>query len=806
MAESLYTYYPGKLSTLEIPDSDVNGYKRYRDSVTRNIFPSGRSSKETYTIRMPVSDQFAFGYAVDASWAQPINTPVVDPETDFGPDANCCEAWKIEVTDSGPGLTPAGGSTNLKISIYDWQGLDDAHPVIVECPDLFDGEVQAQLTSAGDYKSKYEVTIENTNLAGEGEHLLLVRKEAFENDPASQPWLDLTAYQVAKVLVKDEIGQPVEVTPPWLDMNPDAICVDGDFAYMASGIGGLFIVDISDPEGPVYVNQVDTFDEARCVAVKEGYAYVGTEDLLILDIDPVESASIVNTVSRVDHANYVSINGNYLYASGGNEFCILDITDPVSPSIIITFELSSGMMSSSSFGKVTASGDYAYVGRSHTSGDIGGGSGTSYSFHIYDINPPELAHGVGSLNCYGFCRDIVVEGGYAYITIGDLTIIDIDTPESPYIVGNASLPDRTTSLEVAGNYAFVTDSKSGLEIFDITQPESPALVNTVNTPGSAKDVALSGNFAFVADEGSGLQIIDIGDIGSSSIISAIEMIVDANGADVSGDYAYVGGQNFQIVNIEQPENAYIVKKVDTTSEIDIVKVQGGYAYIQGDEFQIIDIDPPESAYVVNTLDVKSRQFDIANGYAYSVRYDFKIIDIDPPESAYIVNTVDMPWFTHGVAVDGGYAYVTARDLNDSSDGVLKIIDIDPPESAYIVNSLITEDGLNYGIAVAEDYAYIASNTPHGNDIKVVNIENPESAFLSNTMGSCSNPFGIKELGGYIFTINGESGIQVIDINPPESPYYVFTIDSNDSANDVDVSGDYIYISDKDGGLRIFQLL
>ena len=807
MAESLYTYYPGRLSSTEIPDSDINGYIRFKDGFGRNVFPAGSGSMEAYTIKIADSNQFVVGYAVDASWAEPINRPVVDPETDFGLNANCTEAWKIKVADLGPGLTTVGGSTNLRISIYDRQAFDDAYPVLLECPDLFDGQFEAQLTSAGDSKSTYEIVIENARLAGEGEHLLLVRKEAFENDPDNQPWLDLTAYQIVKIAVKEEHGEPVEVTPPWLNMNPEVVCVDGDYAYLACGCNGLFIFDISDPENPIFVNRVETPDEVNWIAVKGGYAYVAEEELLIVDVDPPASAQIVNTMNPSCSASYITISGDYAYVSGGNKLSILDISDPVTPSKVTTVELPTGMMSSNSFGKFTVAGDYAYVGMRHSAGDIGGGGGTSYSFNIYDISTPESVHSVGSLDTISYARDIAVDGGYAYIVNGDLMIIDIDPPQSPTIVGYSSLPDRTTSLELSGNYAYVTDSESGLEIFNVLNPESPYLVNTVNTPGSAEDVALSGDVAIIADEGAGLQVIDIGDIGSSRIVNSVEMIADANSADVSGDYAYVGGRNFQIINIEDPENAYIVNKIETAGEIDVVKVDGGYAYVQCDEFQIIDVDPPESAYIVNTLDINAWQFTIGDGYAYTVKYDLNIIDIDPPESAHVVNTVDMPWRAYGVTSGGGYAYVTARDSDESRDGEFKIIDIDPPESAHIVNSMTIEDGRPYGVAMTAGYTYAAIHPRYGSGyVAVIKNETPESAFIYNTIGSCSYPYGIDKAGGYIFAINGEDGIRVIDVDPPESPYYITTIDTNDFANDVVVAGGYLYMSDKKGGFRIFQLI
>ncbi len=816
MAGPLFTYYPGKKSTPVIPNADLNGFKRYRDQFTRNLLMAGWQAIESYSLRMPAAGQFALGYAVDASWAMPINQPVEEPETDFGPDANCTEAWKIKVTDYYPGLTSEGGTTTLKIYVYDWQGYDDAHPVIVECPDLFDGEIQAQLIKGGPNSSHYEVTIENTNLAGEGEHLVLIRKEAAENDPVSEPWLDLTAYQVAKIKVNVDFGTPVDVTPPWLNMNPNEICVDGNYAYMACGFNGLHIVDISDPVNPVWVNRVDTHGDAVGVALAGGYAYVpnlehygpSNDDFSVIDIEPVESAHIVNTVHALERSNHVSISGEYAYVSGSSRFSIVDITDPVFPTVIKTIKLNNGLFNYNSFGKITASGGYAYVGLIHFAGDVGGGGSTSYSFAIYDIDPPGSAYKVKSFQIGGFPRDIVVSGGYAYISCRDLAIIDIDPPESAYLYSYASLTDRTTALGLSGNYAYVTDSKSGLEIFDIEQPDSPYLVNTIDTPGKAEDVSISGDYAFIADEGSGLQIIDIGQVGSSYIVSSVEMLVDAYGVDVSEGYAYVAGENFQIINIEQPELAYIVNTIETISDVDEVKVAGGYAYVAGENFQIIDIDPPESAYIVNTLDINARQIAIAEGYAYVVRYDLEIIDIDPPESAYIVNSVDMPLLTYGVAVAGGYAYVTARDSYDDPNGEFTIIDVEPPESAYIVNSVTTLDEWVYGVAVAGDYAYVASRESDNNnhrEIKIIDIEPPESAFIYNTIGTGDWTLGIKEYGGYVYAINGEEGIRVIDVDPPESPYYVSSIETTDFTNDIAVSGGYAYIADENGGLRIIQL-
>ena len=92
------SYTPGKLATPTQPSSTLNGFKRFvsnKSGNTRNAFYGGDTVDQTFEIAMPKAPhKFIFGYAVDACWAPPKNKPVTNPMTDFGPEANCPEAWQ----------------------------------------------------------------------------------------------------------------------------------------------------------------------------------------------------------------------------------------------------------------------------------------------------------------------------------------------------------------------------------------------------------------------------------------------------------------------------------------------------------------------------------------------------------------------------------------------------------------------------------------------------------------------------------------------------------------------------------------
>jgi hypothetical protein len=196
-------YFPGKFSTATIPNALLNGYKRFiSDSIenTRNTFLPTDAITITYEIDMPDTVKI-IGYAIDASWAPAKVFPVTDPKTDFPPEANCPEPWKIAVSElPGKGLTSGGGQTVLNIDVYDHQGKTSHLSPRIECSDLFPGTIIATPSSDSLDFASYQVTIVNEELAPEGQYRCLIAVEDSEN-AISPEWLDLTAYQIVSLNV-----------------------------------------------------------------------------------------------------------------------------------------------------------------------------------------------------------------------------------------------------------------------------------------------------------------------------------------------------------------------------------------------------------------------------------------------------------------------------------------------------------------------------------------------------------------------------------------------------------------------------
>ena len=185
-------YIIGRYATPEFESATVNPYLVFVPEAERNHFPAGSSATRVYDFKLP-DGRAELGYAVDVSW-HPVGGPVENVPDDFPLSANSQEAYKIYVS-IGKGLTPTGtGTARVMVEAFDWQGVDTIDEVLIEAPDLYDGEVEASLSTVGDERFVFYGQIQNSKQAPVGDYPLLVTVRDKVVDPNLGP---LAAYQIA---------------------------------------------------------------------------------------------------------------------------------------------------------------------------------------------------------------------------------------------------------------------------------------------------------------------------------------------------------------------------------------------------------------------------------------------------------------------------------------------------------------------------------------------------------------------------------------------------------------------------------
>ncbi|NJL21021.1 MAG: hypothetical protein HC895_09695 [Leptolyngbyaceae cyanobacterium SM1_3_5] len=120
------------------------------------------------------------------------------------------------------------------------------------------------------------------------------------------------------------------------------VAVAGNYVYVADGVNGLRVVDISTPSSPSLVRTVADPGFATGVAIAGNFAYVtsrtfgapDTDGLYIINISTPETASFVSRYNTPDESIGVAVQGHYAYVADGNAGVeIVDIRNPQNPQL-----------------------------------------------------------------------------------------------------------------------------------------------------------------------------------------------------------------------------------------------------------------------------------------------------------------------------------------------------------------------------------------------------------------------------------------------------------------------------------------
>jgi hypothetical protein len=280
------------------------------------------------------------------------------------------------------------------------------------------------------------------------------------------------------------------------------VAVDGDYAYVVRGGGGIGVVDISDPMSPTHVGEAVESGLAYCVAVDGDYAYVGRSlpEIVVFDVSDPTNPVNAGHIDGFDDIYGIALDGNRAYlAAGSDGLKVVDITDPTSPTVIGTYDTPGVALA------VEAAGRYVYIA-DQLEGLI--------AINVGDPTSPTLA---GQYDTPGWAEDLAVDGDYAYVMdFSTLQVINIRVPELPTLAGSFDPPADFRSITLSGDYAFMTFDDSppngfGLHVIDVSNPLIPEFLDSLYTLGSAPSCAAAGDYVYVADSWPGFQAIKVFD-------------------------------------------------------------------------------------------------------------------------------------------------------------------------------------------------------------------------------------------------------------------------------------------------------
>lgn len=580
----------------------------------------------------------------------------------------------------------------------------------------------------------------------------------------------------------------------------------GNFAYVAEGVSGLEIFDISNPVKPKRVGGVDTPDFAYGVSAAGNFAYVadGNAGLRIVNItNPVYPTIVGPGVNTPGFAMDVFILGNFAYVAdlfGG--LSIVNISNPNAPVLAGNVP----MPGSRHVYDVYISGEFAYLV------SING------FLDIINVSVPSSPVLVGSFPAGSDANGIFVRGNYAYVSTwsnGILTI-DISNPASPVLANSIPITGNLYGLSVSGDYLYSVSNSAakGLYVADISDPASPKMVDFLSRDLNANSIFASGPYIYLASDSLGLSVVCSGNVPTPMQGIDFDLVpILAFDVAISGNYAYVAGGEYgglYAMEISDPIRPTIVDNVETPGNANSVFIKGNYAYVADGSYglKIVNITNPNSLSLVgpgfNTTS-EAKDVFIKGNYAYVADGEsgLQVIDISNPGNPVFQANRDTDGNANAIFVDDKYLY-----LADGTAG-LKIFDISKENQPELAATYPTSEFLS-GVSIHGDYAYLSTS---GNGLKILSIIDPTSPVPVGDGLETGDASDVTVYGDYAYIADGSYGLKIIDISNPVSPFLVGSINfPNHStvqdigyANNVVVRDNYCFVADMSFGVQIVYL-
>ncbi len=292
--------------------------------------------------------------------------------------------------------------------------------------------------------------------------------------------------------------------------------IAGDFAYLPAGLGGLNIIDISDPSAPRFVAE---FFGAGC---DYGRLYAW-------------------------HFRDATIYGSGRYCG----IKVVNVANPSSPALLAEYGIAGH-----SYEHTVSYGDYLYAAV-HTNG-----------VEIIDVSvriSPSYVGSVATANAWAVA--VSESGDHLYVADGadGMRIIDVSDPLSARLVGSVATSGTAKDVAPAGGYVFVAVGAGGVDMIDVTDSANPVLVANYNTSGYASRVAVGDSLVAVSDwddvevlawdEAPSLELAGYKDTGGR--VMAINMVDDVI---YSAEWRFF--RTFRFGNVDAPDLDVSTRDID----------------------------------------------------------------------------------------------------------------------------------------------------------------------------------------------------------------------------------------------------
>ncbi len=476
-----------------------------------------------------------------------------------------------------------------------------------------------------------------------------------------------------------------EILLPFANM-PISASVADSFVYVATQIGIVFVIDISNPQDPY----------------RRGYIIGG-------------GAFLSRIASR----------SNFIYYFSAYQAPAL-IIDARNPDSLISRYFPPG---------IGLSGISLHVSDTLLFAGVG------IQLRVYSVAKPDTPVQLGAANIGTSTHSTTRRENYVYVsTFGSgLYVVDISSLTQPIVVNHIKRRIPTIggghSITISNGLLF-SSLTIGLWTLDISQRDSLRPVSFFPTGGGVRGIANRDNLTFLADGEAGLWILDVTDLDSIRNISNLNVGGSASKIVVSGNYAYllvehgaspadITAQGLWILDVANPGSPFVTSYIRSIVHYSAnlvpssISKNGNHVYltkadaVNDSALAVINISDPYSPYTESVFRTNTLPYDVVAvdtlAYLATVNGGLRILSVSQPSVPREIGTILST--SLGLAVRNHYVYV-------ATDTGLSIVDVSLPSSPSLVGSTRTS-GSRWlvDVTATNAFAYLGYDGLHAVDIR-----------------------------------------------------------------------------------------
>ena len=283
----------------------------------------------------------------------------------------------------------------------------------------------------------------------------------------------------------------------------------GEYVYLLiekdwTGMGGLRIVDISNPSNISVPSDYFTYYRSNLVAVHNNYIHIKNylNRIYIYKIENTGLFSQITSYPTPGSAKDFAFVNDYAFIADSNGGCCLyNFSDINHPIYVTSRPLNEACL------KVKVDGNYLFA--VHRRGLVIFDIGTIY-------NPVQLSEYTDPGNVYDF--DVNDTLGFLATYPGGLKIFDLSDCTNPIEISTTPFQGQLLTLAYKNNHIFAGGFSNGMTVFDVSDPYNPSIGSSVLAGNRIDDLKIVGKFAYLQSSDRGVNVVDISNPDSSKCV------------------------------------------------------------------------------------------------------------------------------------------------------------------------------------------------------------------------------------------------------------------------------------------------